>query len=261
MAARHPCYDGEQGRHRWEGSWRCGTCTAGSAVAPLLDSVLFASKLCCLQGQPGDDGSLQLGNLRHNTHPAPPCAAPSLLAPDTRRQRRPLRTASRSDPGGSSSESEDEGDGHGSVAPSDWHLRRSKSWDGHLQHTETHDQLPMVGGRQAEGFGNNTACPVEKHEDAQRGERFGTRLAVCMFRAVWSSPPPIRPGHCTPAPSSFSGPPPPPPPRPPPSTAPAPPSGPAAPGPARAAASPDRPGAAADALGPAGPWCGPQCGL
>ncbi|KAL4420504.1 hypothetical protein ABPG75_010160 [Micractinium tetrahymenae] len=70
--------------------------------------------------------------------------APSLLAPDTRRQRRPRRNASSSDPGGSSSdESEDDRDGHASVAPSDWHLRRSKSWDGHLQHTESLDSLPM----------------------------------------------------------------------------------------------------------------------
>lgn len=87
--------------------------------------------------------------------PLPHCpAAPTLLAES---RQRPRRLRRRTPSGGSSSgdESSDGSDGEheggGSSEPnglSDWQLRRSKSWDGHMQQTDTlDDALPLVRGR------------------------------------------------------------------------------------------------------------------
>ncbi len=86
-----------------------------------------------------------------------PSAAPTLLVePRPEKPRRPRRQRSSgggggsSDEGGSSSsEGEDEDDSFssgGSSGPAEWQVRRSKSWDGHLQDTSTlGDSLPLVG--------------------------------------------------------------------------------------------------------------------
>ena len=94
--------------------------------------------------------------LQPYRHAVPfPATAPTLLVESRpERARRPRRrrgaasAAGSSDEGGSSSsEEEEEGSGSsgGSSGPADWQVRRSKSWDGHLQDTSTlGDSLPLV---------------------------------------------------------------------------------------------------------------------
>lgn len=85
-------------------------------------------------------------------------AAPTLLVearPERSRQLRRRRSGGSAaggsdESGSSSSEGEEEGEdcftGSGSSGAADWQVRRSKSWDGHLQDTATlGDSLPLVG--------------------------------------------------------------------------------------------------------------------
>lgn len=109
---------------------------------------------------------------------APPCAAAPTLLVEARpaRPHRPRRRRSSaggasssapagggsSDEGSSSSEPEDGDDSFssgGSSGPAGWQVRRSKSWDGHLQDTSTlGDSLPLVGCRELGGIEPAGAC-------------------------------------------------------------------------------------------------------
>ena len=104
-----------------------------------------------------------LVNLNRPSGPRARPAAPTLTGDPGQRRQRQRRATAADDAGssGSSSSGEESGEEDGAASsgsgPADWQqLRRSKSWDGHLQESATLDSLPLVSrGAPSKGWSHS----------------------------------------------------------------------------------------------------------